>query len=101
FLRWLDRWARNPQGTGGTYWTDMGSEADQAVTAASALDMDADHKVDYLAADGVGHFDYLHLTSPDPTAAVTFRDRPGPWQTTTQGLWPAAWLDLVLSSPDG
>lgn len=51
----LDRLDENPQSTQGTDWTLIASDADTLVPAASALGMDAGHKVRYAADEALGH----------------------------------------------
>lgn len=96
FMDWLAQYAPNPQGTYGTDWTAIGSEDDGIVSESSAIAMDADHKVVYLGGQGIGHNDFMHLTSTQWTAAASYWDRPGPWYTGYALPWPVRWSFYAL-----
>lgn len=52
FIDWLYDFAQDPQGTGGTDWTLIGSECDAVVTADEATGMEAGHAVYYRDIEG-------------------------------------------------
>src|SRR5919197_3886929 len=54
FIAWLNDNANNPQGTGGTDWTEIASEDDQYVAGPSGYGMGFHtHKVDYLDSSNI------------------------------------------------
>jgi pimeloyl-ACP methyl ester carboxylesterase len=73
FLTELNRRAPNPQATGGTSWTVVGSDADTVVSEASALDVAAGRKIDYHS-PAYGHDGYLRDAANARDAEVTYWD---------------------------
>jgi hypothetical protein len=82
FLRNLDP---DPQATGGTEWTVVGSDSDELVDPLSAVAMDAAHRIvyhtpdyDHFAVlwDGSGKRDAVWRQSDDGGRWITRRDRP-------------------------
>lgn len=71
FLRELNRGAMDPQATGGTDWTIIGSDHDMVVSDRSALHMGHVHRVEYVS-PAYGHSDYLSDTSTATNAQVTY-----------------------------
>jgi pimeloyl-ACP methyl ester carboxylesterase len=96
FMNWLGSYAQNPQESGGTDWTTMGSHEDNYVSAGSATGMDATHRVRYYASSGVEHGDYLVDTSNTRTADVEYWDRPGPWYAWYDAPYAVRWTDFAL-----
>ena len=96
FLSWLRSNAWNPQTSGGTDWTAMGSYSDGTVSAASSVDMGAAHKVLYESAAGIGHGAYYTATSTASSAAVRYSDHGGPWYSWSQGYWPVRWTATAM-----
>jgi pimeloyl-ACP methyl ester carboxylesterase len=105
-LKWWAQKARNPQGTGGTDWTLMGSSGDQVVTAHSAVaqdssgnrTMDVPHRVYYTHpdVDHTGKYNYMNQTSDDRTAVVESSENSGNWKEKTKQPRPVRWTDLAL-----
>lgn len=96
FLNWLASNAQNPQGSGGTDWTNMGSDSDGVVSASSSYGMSAAHRVVYLSSMGIGHSDYMHKTSDSRTADVDYWDTPGPWYRWLDAPYCVRWGDFAL-----
>jgi pimeloyl-ACP methyl ester carboxylesterase len=92
-LGWLRTNAANPQGSGGTDWTTVGSYDDGLVSEGSAVDMDATHKVDYF---GLGHSDYYNDTTDVRDADVEYWDRPGPWYAWYDAPHAVRWSDYSM-----
>lgn len=80
FLGWLATNATDPQATGGTDWTVVGSEDDGIVPATSAVSMAARHKVQYRWYEGIDHIDYIIDT-------WNFSDRDVYKMTNNSGVW--------------
>ena len=97
FIRWLRGHAWNPQSTGGTQWTLLGSYADVDVPADCAVgNMGAYGKTKYLPWDGVSHTDYLHITTNDYNADVIYKKDGFGWSTDLSAPWPLEWTRLAL-----
>jgi hypothetical protein len=96
FLGWLASNAPNPQGTGGTDWTVMGSEDDGIVSASSAVAMGAGHKVVYYWWMGIDHVDYPLSTSSSWTADVYYQDFGGSWKSWYDAPYPVRWTDQAF-----
>jgi hypothetical protein len=97
FLAWLASNAQNPQGSGGTDWTTVGSYEDNYVPTGSANGMDSTHRVNYYASSEVEHGDYLVDTSDVRTADVEYWDRPGPWYAWYDAPYAVRWTDFALT----
>ena len=96
FLNWLATYAPNPQESGGTDWTTMGSYNDDFVSAGSATGMDSTHRINYYSNMNVEHGDYLVDTSDSRTADVEYWDRPGPWYAWYSAPYSVRWTDFAL-----
>ena len=96
FLNWLRSYGWNPQGSGGTDWTTVGSDDDGVVSESSAVDMGAAHKVQYTGAANLGHSDYYGSTSTAATAPVRYNDYGGTWYSWNSGYWPVRWSATAL-----
>jgi hypothetical protein len=96
FMNWLASYASNPQESGGTDWTTVGSDNDDLVSSSSANGMDATHRVKYLSNMNVEHSDYLVDTSDSRTADVNYWDRPGPWLAWNDAPYEVRWTDFAL-----
>jgi hypothetical protein len=96
FLSWVRSYAWNPQGSGGTDWTNVGSVDDGTVSSSSATDMGAAHKVVYQTSANIGHSDYYTSTSTAGTAHVHYNDNGGPWYSWSSGYWPVRWSATAL-----
>jgi hypothetical protein len=96
FMNWLASYAPNPQESGGTDWTTVGSNNDDFVSSGSATGMDATHRVKYLSNMNVEHGDYLVDTSDSRTADVNYWDRPGPWYAWNDAPYSVRWTDFAL-----
>lgn len=96
FLSALATNAPNPQGEGGTDWTAMGSDSDGIVSASSAVNMSAAHKVIYLSSSGIGHGDFYNSTSDARTADVHYQDNGGPWYAWYDAPYPVRWSDFAM-----
>ena len=111
FIAYLRDFAQNPQGTGGTQWILVGSEADAVVTEASATSMpSAAMQVIYGDASNVYHSDpcnYMFADCPsyymsphaadDRTANAYWLDADAIYRSTTAGAWPVRWADLTMA----
>jgi pimeloyl-ACP methyl ester carboxylesterase len=95
-MGWLRTNASNPQGTGGTDWTTIGSYDDTFVSEGSAVDMDATHKVQYLDSMNLDHSDYYNDTSDVSDADVYYWDRPGPWYSWYDAPHAVRWSDYSM-----
>jgi pimeloyl-ACP methyl ester carboxylesterase len=61
FMGWLAQYAPNPQGSGGTEWTVIGSAGDAIVQRGTATSMQADERVRYgLLPWPIAHDGYMH-----------------------------------------
>jgi hypothetical protein len=96
FLSWLRSYAWNPQVSGGTDWTAMGSYDDGTVSESSAVDMGAAHKVLYTGAANIDHGHYYTSTSTATTAPVTYSDNGGAWYSWSSGYWPVRWTSTSM-----
>lgn len=116
FLSELNKYALNPQGTGGTDWSLMGSAGDLWVPADSAINMGGVHKVVYRSVPGAGcssdpplgagcppsynHGDYYKDDSRATDATVDRWDPPA--NTKTSGIRQQphgiAWIMRALTS---
>jgi Putative serine esterase (DUF676) len=97
FIRWLRDNAWDPDGTGGTQWTLLGSDADLDVPADCAVgNMGAFGRTRYLLSSGVSHTEYLHLTSTDLSADVVYKKGSSGWTFDFSAPWPLAWARLAL-----
>jgi pimeloyl-ACP methyl ester carboxylesterase len=95
-LGWLRTNASNPQGTGGTDWTAMGSYDDTLVSEGSAVDMGAAHKVNYLGSMNLEHGDYYNDTTDVRDADVEYWDAPGPWYAWYNAPHAVRWSDYAM-----
>jgi hypothetical protein len=101
FITWLRAHAFDPDGTGGTEWTVMGSNEDNLVNEICATNnIERYAAVRYIGASGVEHDDYLHDTSANWTADVSFKKGNDPFVTDLSAPWPVKWTDLALSGPN-
>lgn len=96
YLTDLNAYAKNPQGSGGTDWTTMGSYSDGYVSQTSATNMDATHKVRYLSSMGIGHSDYMNDVSDTRDADVEYYDRGSPWYAWYDAPRTVRWADFAL-----
>jgi pimeloyl-ACP methyl ester carboxylesterase len=96
-LSWLRTNASNPQGSGGTDWTTMGSYDDTFVSEGSAVDMNATHKVNYLGSMNLDHGDYYNDTTDVRDADVEWWDAPGPWYAWYDAPHAVRWSDYALT----
>lgn len=96
FMSWLSANGQNPQATGGTDWTLMGSEDDQIVSASSAVGMTAAHKVVYYWWMGIDHVDYPYATSSSLTADVYYQNDGGSWRAWYSAPYPVRWTDQAF-----
>lgn len=96
FLSWVRSYAWNPQASGGTDWTAIGSDDDGTVSEASAVDMGAAHKVQYTGAANLDHGDYYTSTSMATTAPVRYQDNGGAWYSWNAGYWAVRWSATAL-----
>lgn len=95
-INWLATYAPNPQGSGGTDWTAIGSYDDEIVSESSAIAMSAAHKVQYLGSADVAHSDYYQDTTDARTADVRYNDYGGPFYTWYDAPWGVRWSDYSL-----
>ncbi|HEX7168280.1 MAG TPA: hypothetical protein VF230_14975, partial [Acidimicrobiales bacterium] len=96
FVNWLGTNAPNPQGSGGTDWTAVGSYNDEIVSESSAVAMSASHKVLYLPSADVVHSDYYIDTTDARTADVNYNDYGGSWYAWYDAPWAVRWSDFSL-----
>ena len=96
FLNWLRSYGWNPQGSGGTDWTNVGSVDDGTVSSSSATDMGAAHKVIYQGSANIGHGDYYTSTSTAASAHVHYNDYGGTWYSWSSAYWPVRWSATAL-----
>jgi hypothetical protein len=96
FLDWLKENAWEPDGTGGTDWTVIGSYDDFPVDEDSAVNMGARHKVKYLGSMDIGHSDYMHETREAETADVYWKNGSDPWYACYDCAWPVLWAERSL-----
>lgn len=86
---------QNPQGSGGTDWTLVGSDSDGIVSASSGTGMTAAHKVQYWWPD-YGHSDYYGDTSDARDADVQYNDNAG-WFAWYDAPRAVRWSDFALT----
>jgi hypothetical protein len=96
FVNWLSSNAPNPQTSGGTDWTNIGSYSDEIVSASSSVSMGAAHKVLYLSNEGVAHGDYYVDTTDSRTADVNYTDNGGPWYAWYSAPYAVRWSDYSM-----
>ncbi|HEX2038733.1 MAG TPA: hypothetical protein VHF47_03255 [Acidimicrobiales bacterium] len=96
FVNWLASNAPNPQGSGGTDWTAVGSYNDEIVSETSAVSMSASHKVLYHPSADVLHGDYYVDTTDARTADVSYNDFGGTWYSWYDAPWSVRWSDYSL-----
>jgi hypothetical protein len=96
FLDWLRDHAWEPDGSGGTDWTVIGSYDDFPVDEDSAVNMGASHKVKYLGSNDIGHSDYMHRTRTVEDADVYWKNKPDPWYACYDCAWPVLWAERAL-----
>lgn len=96
FVNWLGTNAPNPQTSGGTDWTNIGSYSDEIVSASSSVAMSAAHKILYLANEGVAHSDYYVDTTDSRTADVNYNDYGGTWYAWYDAPYAVRWSDYSL-----
>jgi pimeloyl-ACP methyl ester carboxylesterase len=96
-MGWLRTNASNPQGTGGTDWTAMGSYDDTLVSEGSAVDVGSAHKVNYLGSMNLEHGDYYNDTTDVRDADVEYWDTPGPWYSWFSAPHAVRWSDFGLT----
>lgn len=97
FLNDLNANGQNPQGSGGTDWSIMGSDADGVVADDSATFMTANHKVRYAASDLINHLDYMNETQTTNNASLSYSDNGSPYTSTSTGQWPVLRAQMALS----
>jgi hypothetical protein len=95
FINFLSSSAPNPQATGGTDWTTIGSYDDGIVAEGSAVGMSSAHKVKYIN-PSIGHSDYMNDTSDTSDADVEWWDTPGPWYSWYDAPHVVRWSDSSL-----
>lgn len=81
-LTWLANNGSNPQGSGGTDWTVVGSEDDGIVGDGSAVSMGVPHKVIYRWYEGIDHVDYIYDTADRSDRDVWYMEN-------NDGVWRA------------
>ena len=96
FVNWLATNAPNPQGSGGTDWTAIGSYNDEIVSESSAVAMSASHKILYLPSADVVHSDYYIDTTDARTADVNYNDYGGTWYAWYDAPYAVRWSDYSL-----
>jgi pimeloyl-ACP methyl ester carboxylesterase len=110
FLNWLQDYAWEPDGAGGTQWSTFGSDDDNWVAAdrAAGTAHDRDpinvyigscHKTWYTTEDNIEHTDFLHDTSAAFTALAWAHHCPGGWNLWYLP-WPVKRADLALANGD-
>jgi len=97
----LRRFARDPQASGGTDWTTIGSYLDRIVSERSAVQMDARRRVIYRPSMKIGHSDYRRDTSSYLNAAVDQRDRGQPWRRRGNAPHVVRWVYDALTGDSG
>jgi hypothetical protein len=98
-LTFLEDYAQNPQGTGGTQWSVIGSTRDVFVPSGSATAMNVPNKTKYQASAGIGHSEYMHQTRVTYDAEVDWWDQhSGTWRHSTSYPWTVPHIDLSLFS---
>ena len=97
FMGWLAQYAANPQGSGGSEWTLMGSSGDVIVPRTTATNMGAAERVRYgLLPWPIGHGEYMHEDGTrnaglwNGTQYQTFNTH-GPMPMTRVALQHAGW----------
>ncbi len=86
WIVWMKNNAQNPQGTGGTDWTVIGSDCDGWVAWNLAVDMSAAHKAVYVS-PCYGHSDYYGDVSTVNDATVDRMNAPATtWTRWTTGF---------------
>ena len=96
FVNWLASNAPNPQTSGGTDWTNVGSYSDEIVSASSSVSMSAAHKVLYLSSASVAHSDYYVDITDARTADVNYNDYGGTWYAWYDAPYAVRWSDYSL-----
>lgn len=97
FLTDLNQNGQNPQASGGTDWTLMGSDYDSVVSDDSATSMTANHKVRYASSDQIGHTDYPNETQQTLNASLSASDFGSAYVSTSTGQWCVLRAQLALS----
>jgi Tol biopolymer transport system component len=105
FVKELKRSANNPQASSGTEWTAIGSYFDEQLQPDETAvddDMDAAHRVMYLAEMQVLHSDYYKDVFDRIDADVRYSDYADTWRRLSarkcnDSPWPVRWVFLTLS----
>lgn len=98
FIRWLRQRAWDPDGSGGTQWTLVGSVDDLIVDWRCAVrNMARYSAVKYRDGSNVTHFNYTVSVRAVRDAPVDYKKGSNAWVTGGQGPWPVKWADLALS----
>jgi pimeloyl-ACP methyl ester carboxylesterase len=72
-IAWLKANAKNPQGTGGTDWTTIGSHGDLIVHEDTATAMSVPHRWRYTTSpDWIHHRDYMKSSAPGSTRRAQY-----------------------------
>ena len=85
-IAWLKSSATNPQGTGGTDWTTIGSHGDLIVQEDTATAMSAPHRWRYTTSPNwIGHSDYMRSYASGSTRRAQYPcvSSPGWCETST------------------
>ena len=81
-IAWLKQWGTNPQGSGGTDWSTIGSHADVIVRPETATAMSAAHRWRYTTSPTwILHGDYMKRSSETATHRAQYPcvTNPGAW----------------------
>jgi pimeloyl-ACP methyl ester carboxylesterase len=72
-IAWLTTWGKNPQGIGGTDWTNLGSHGDLIVQETSATAMSAPHRWRYTTSPNwIMHSDYTKSSAQGLTRPAQY-----------------------------
>lgn len=94
-IQWMSANAKNPQGIGGTDWTNIGSHGDWIVSATSATATSAAHRWRYsVYPTAITHEQYMRLSGSGQTRQASYPCSSG-W-CVTNTYWPINMIRMAL-----
>ena len=100
-MKWLRRYASEPDGAGGTDWSVFSAADDNNVSMESGVAMGACHKVQYVDSSNIEHGDFMHVrsgkNSKETSADVRRRNCPNAWVSDNTSHWPVRRADLAAA----
>ncbi len=96
-IAWLKTWGMNPQGTGGTDWTAVGSHGDLIVQETSATAMSVPHRWRYTTSPNwILHSGYMKSSAPGSTRRAQYPCVSNPGWCETSTYWPVEMVQAAF-----